>query len=131
MSERGGPRAGARAVQSIWIGPGDRLRPLIHVLAGLGVAVRDIGDLSETATATSADDIEIVLDADEIPLEARILAVADAYEAMIAQRPYRTGMPASEARAELLRGAGTQFDPDVVEAFLRTLAAAPAVAAAS
>lgn len=69
MQQRGGPRAGAGVAQSIWIGPGDRLRPLIHVLAGLGVAVRDIDDLAETATATSADDIEIVLDADQIPLE--------------------------------------------------------------
>ncbi len=63
------------------------------------------------------------LAADEIPLEARILAVADAYEAMIADRPYRRGMPAEEARAELERCAGTQFDPTVVEAFLGTLRA--------
>jgi diguanylate cyclase (GGDEF)-like protein len=62
------------------------------------------------------------LAADEIPLEARILAVADAYEAMIADRPYRAGMPAEDARAELERCAGTQFDPTVVEAFLGTLA---------
>jgi HD-GYP domain-containing protein (c-di-GMP phosphodiesterase class II) len=61
------------------------------------------------------------LAADEIPLEARILAVADAYEAMIADRPYRRGMPAEDARAELERCAGTQFDPTVVEAFLGTL----------
>jgi diguanylate cyclase (GGDEF)-like protein len=61
------------------------------------------------------------LAADEIPLEARILAVADAYEAMIADRPYRRGMPAAEARAELERCAGTQFDPMVVDAFLGTL----------
>jgi diguanylate cyclase (GGDEF)-like protein len=61
--------------------------------------------------------------ADEIPLESRVLAVADAYEAMIADRPYRTGMPAEEARAELERCAGTQFDPTVVEAFLGTLRA--------
>ncbi len=61
------------------------------------------------------------LAADEIPLESRILAVADAYEAMIADRPYRRGMPAEEARAELERCAGTQFDPTVVEAFLGTL----------
>ena len=67
---------------------------------------------------------------DEIPLEARILAVADAYEAMIADRPYRRGMPAEEARAELERCAGTQFDPTVVEAFLGHPArAAPAHAA--
>jgi diguanylate cyclase (GGDEF)-like protein len=63
------------------------------------------------------------LAADAIPLEARILAVADAYEAMIADRPYRRGMPVEEARAELERCAGTQFDPTVVEAFLGTLAA--------
>jgi diguanylate cyclase (GGDEF)-like protein len=62
------------------------------------------------------------LAAEEISLEARILAVADAYEAMIADRPYRLGMPAQEARAELLRCAGSQFDPQVVEAFLGTLA---------
>jgi diguanylate cyclase (GGDEF)-like protein len=61
------------------------------------------------------------LAADAIPLEARILAVADAYEAMIADRPYRAGMPAVQARAELERCAGTQFDPMVVEAFLGTL----------
>jgi putative nucleotidyltransferase with HDIG domain len=69
------------------------------------------------------------LDAAQIPLESRILAVADAYEAMIAERPYRCGLPAEAARAELLRGAATQFDPDVVEAFLRTLAAPPVPAA--
>jgi len=72
---------------------------------------------------------------EEITLEARILAVADAYEAMIADRPYRVGMPASEARAELRRCAGTQFDPIVVDAFMATLGAeeresAPALAAA-
>jgi diguanylate cyclase (GGDEF)-like protein len=56
-----------------------------------------------------------------IPLEARILAVADAYEAMTADRPYRRALPVAEARAELRRGAGTQFDADVVAAFERTL----------
>ena len=58
---------------------------------------------------------------EEIPLEARILAVADAYEAMIADRPYRDGLPAESAREELIRCAGTQFDPVVVEAFLAAL----------
>ena len=57
-----------------------------------------------------------------IPLEGRILAVADAYEAMTADRPYRSALTADEARAELQRGAGTQFDPRVVEAFERVLA---------
>jgi HD-GYP domain-containing protein (c-di-GMP phosphodiesterase class II) len=62
------------------------------------------------------------LNADQIPLEARILAVADAYEAMVADRPYRAGMEPEEAGAELLRCAGTQFDEAVVDAFLRVLA---------
>jgi diguanylate cyclase (GGDEF)-like protein len=65
------------------------------------------------------------LAADAITLESRILAVADAYEAMVADRAYRAGMPASEARLELERCAGSQFDPRVVAAFLSTIAATP------
>jgi diguanylate cyclase (GGDEF)-like protein len=57
----------------------------------------------------------------EIPVEARILAVADAYEAMTAHRVYRAALTAEEARTELARCAGTQFDKRVVEAFLRVL----------
>jgi diguanylate cyclase (GGDEF)-like protein/putative nucleotidyltransferase with HDIG domain len=56
-----------------------------------------------------------------IPLEGRILAVADAYEAMTADRPYRHALSPDEARAELHRGSGTQFDPAVVAAFERVL----------
>ena len=48
---------------------------------------------------------------EEIPLEARILAVADAYEAMIADRPYRAGMPAATACEELIRCAGHPVRP--------------------
>jgi HD-GYP domain-containing protein (c-di-GMP phosphodiesterase class II) len=61
------------------------------------------------------------LDGGDIPLESRILSVADSYEAMIADRPYRSGMDPGAARAELLRCAGTQFDPGVLTAFLRAL----------
>jgi diguanylate cyclase (GGDEF)-like protein/putative nucleotidyltransferase with HDIG domain len=61
------------------------------------------------------------LGASEIPLEARILAVADAYEAMTADRVYRPALGEEAARAELEAGAGTQFDAGVVEAFLRAL----------
>jgi HD-GYP domain-containing protein (c-di-GMP phosphodiesterase class II) len=66
---------------------------------------------------------------DQIPLEARILAVADAYEAMTADRPYRPGMDREAARDELRRCAGTQFDEAVVAAFLRVVADVPALAA--
>jgi putative nucleotidyltransferase with HDIG domain len=58
---------------------------------------------------------------EEIPLEARVLAVADAYEAMTADRPYRSALPRGEALDELRRGAGEQFDGAVVRAFLRVL----------
>jgi len=58
---------------------------------------------------------------EEIPLLARILAVADAYEAMISDRPYRDGRSRPEAIAELRRCAGAQFDPDVVEALIEEL----------
>src|SRR4051794_1208818 len=58
---------------------------------------------------------------DAIPLESRILAVADAYEAMIADRPYRRGMDPAAACAELERCAGTQFDAAVVAAFVRSV----------
>jgi HD-GYP domain-containing protein (c-di-GMP phosphodiesterase class II) len=56
-----------------------------------------------------------------IPLEARILSVADAYEAMTADRPYRRALRAEEARAEIVRARGTQFDARVVDAFLAVL----------
>ncbi len=52
-----------------------------------------------------------------IPLEARIIAVADAFDAMVAIRPYRAGLSVPEALDELLRCAGSQFDPDVVACF--------------
>jgi diguanylate cyclase (GGDEF)-like protein len=53
----------------------------------------------------------------EIPIGARIVAVADAYHAMINERPYKGAMSHDEALDELQRHAGTQFDPEVVELF--------------
>jgi len=63
------------------------------------------------------------LDGHEVPLEARILSVADAYEAMTHDRVYRPALGPSAARRELEQGAGSQFDEEVVEAFLRVLKA--------
>ena len=58
---------------------------------------------------------------DEIPMGARIMLVIDAFDAMTHDRPYRRAMALEDAVAALRRCAGTQFDPDVVDAFLRVL----------
>lgn len=61
------------------------------------------------------------LSGNQIPLLSRILAVADAFDAMTSDRPYRTRLPESEAVARLLQNAGTQFDPEIVNVFLKAL----------
>ncbi|HLW82195.1 MAG TPA: HD domain-containing phosphohydrolase [Candidatus Acidoferrales bacterium] len=58
------------------------------------------------------------LKSEEIPLGARIFAVADTFDAMTSDRPYRKALPESAARQEIERFSGTQFDPSVVKAFL-------------
>jgi len=59
---------------------------------------------------------------DSIPLMARILAIADAFDAMTSDRPYRKAMTVEQAVLELRVNAGKQFDPDLVEVFLQNLA---------
>jgi HD-GYP domain-containing protein (c-di-GMP phosphodiesterase class II) len=59
------------------------------------------------------------LSGDQIPLEARVLAVCDAYTAMTSERPHRAARDHADACRELERCAGTQFDADVVVAFMR------------
>jgi diguanylate cyclase (GGDEF)-like protein/putative nucleotidyltransferase with HDIG domain len=58
---------------------------------------------------------------ENIPIGARILTIVDSFDAMVSNRPYRKGMPLSEAIAELRRCAGTQFDPILVEHFINVI----------
>lgn len=57
----------------------------------------------------------------QIPLPARMVGIADAYDAMTADRPYRRRMDGAAALEEIRRGAGRQFDPELVELFCRAL----------
>jgi HD-GYP domain-containing protein (c-di-GMP phosphodiesterase class II) len=63
------------------------------------------------------------LSGDDIPIEARIIFVCDAFHAMTTDRPYRKRMPDEAAFHQLESNAGTQFDPKVVDAFVRVIKA--------
>jgi diguanylate cyclase (GGDEF)-like protein len=58
------------------------------------------------------------LKGDQIPLESRILAISDSFEAMSSARPYRPALSREQVMDELRKGAGTQFDPNLVEVFI-------------
>ena len=68
------------------------------------------------------------LSGEDIPLGARIVAVCDAFDAMVGDRPYREPMSSEQAVEELKRCAGSQFDCSVVDAFEKVIATVPAVA---
>ncbi|MDO8671760.1 MAG: diguanylate cyclase [Dehalococcoidia bacterium] len=61
------------------------------------------------------------LKGDDVPIIARLLAIADAYSAMVTDRPYRKALPLQEAIQELRRGAGSQFDPSMIEPFIEVV----------
>ena len=65
---------------------------------------------------------------DAIPVSARLMALADVYDALICERVYKSAMPHEDAKALILRGRGTHFDPDVVDAFLAAEADFQAIA---
>jgi HD-GYP domain-containing protein (c-di-GMP phosphodiesterase class II) len=57
---------------------------------------------------------------ENIPIEARIIALADAFDAMTSKRSYRAGVSVEQAIAEIIRCSGTQFDPGIVDVFVRS-----------
>ncbi|MBP8132523.1 MAG: HD domain-containing protein [Candidatus Hydrogenedentes bacterium] len=63
------------------------------------------------------------LSGEEIPLEGRVIAVADTFDALTSSRPYRKGLSTEIALGEIEKGRGTQFDPAIVDAFLRAFRA--------
>jgi diguanylate cyclase (GGDEF)-like protein len=98
-----------------------------HVLLGAHL-IMDIPRLAEVAEAVAAHHERYDgtgyperITGDETPLLGRILAVADAYSAMTLDRPYRKSMSREQAREELLKAAGTQLDPGLVQAFIGML----------
>ena len=98
---------------------GERILAAAPALAG---AARIVRSTHERYDGTGYPDR---LAAEQIPLEARIISVCDAYHAMTSDRPYRSVLGHPRALDELRRCAGGQFDPTVVEAFVRTFADAP------
>ena len=58
------------------------------------------------------------LKGEEIPIGSRIVSVIDAFDAMVASRPYKEGLPLEEALRRLVRDSGTHFDPAVVQHFI-------------
>jgi diguanylate cyclase (GGDEF)-like protein len=98
---------------------GERILAAAPAMAG---AARIVRSTHERFDGTGYPDR---LRGEDIPLEARIISVCDAYHAMLSERPYRPARSHAQALDELRHGAGAQFDPAVVEAFVRTVVDAP------
>lgn len=93
-----------------------------HRIAESASILSDIGDLIlKHHEWWNGEGYPLGLKGEEIPLECRILAIIDAYDAMINDRPYRRAMPVEAAVAELKKWAGIQFDPRLVEYFTNTI----------
>lgn len=99
-----------------------------HPMMGLDILAR-VGKLRREAEVLSAHHERMDghgyphgLAGEEIPLEARILAVADVFDALVSDRPYRKGMPREEALRIVVESSGTHLDPPAVAALQRMLA---------
>lgn len=93
-----------------------------HAEQSLGTPVEFLSCAKEIAYAHQekwdGSGYPLGLSGDDIPISARLMAVADVYDALISRRVYKAGMPHEKAVAIIAEGAGSHFDPDIVEAFL-------------
>jgi putative nucleotidyltransferase with HDIG domain len=98
-----------------------------RMLDSVGGAMREVGEIVRASHERwDGGGYPDGLASQAIPLEARIICACDAYNAMTTTRSYRRAAPPAAAAAELVRCAGTQFDPEVVEALLDVLGVTPA-----
>jgi HD-GYP domain-containing protein (c-di-GMP phosphodiesterase class II) len=113
LSKPGRLTADERTVMEMHPELGERIIAPIERLQNVGPIVRHCHERWD------GDGYPDGLAREHIPLESRIIFVCDAYHAMTTDRPYRKRLPVEEARRRLREGAGTQFDPVVVDVFLR------------
>jgi putative nucleotidyltransferase with HDIG domain len=93
-----------------------------YILSAVGAVLKEVVPIVIAHHKYFVDTLEAdEKDTRKIPLGARIVAVADSFDAMTTDRPYRKGMPPWEALEELIDKSGKQFDPEVVGAFKRVI----------
>jgi len=92
-----------------------------YILTAVGSVLKEVVPIVVAHHQYFADTFENNVGTNNIPLGARVIAVADAYDAMTTDRPYRKGMPPWEAFQEILAKTSKQFDPGVVDAFKRVV----------
>ena len=93
-----------------------------YLLSSVGSVLKEVVPIVVAHHKYFMDTIEgSEKDAQKIPLGARIVAVADAFDAMVTDRPYRKGMQPWNAMEEIIAKSGKQFDPEVVSAFKRVI----------
>ena len=93
-----------------------------YILSAVGSVLKEVVPIVVAHHKYFADTLENNdVGTNKIPLGARVIAVADAYDAMTTDRPYCKGMQPWEASREIVAKTGKQFDPEVVEAFKRVV----------
>jgi putative nucleotidyltransferase with HDIG domain len=94
-----------------------------YILTSVGSVLKEVVPIVVAHHKYFVDTLTDDSDKAKIPLAARIIAVADSFDAMTTDRPYRKGMPPWEALEEIVANAGKQFDPEVVAAFKHVVSA--------